>query len=428
MRSAVGVGFSFILEALLPLVRLIILARLLPQDQFGVAVTVLVTIGIIEMCSDIGIPQSAVRGSALTSIGRLIGTLHALSLIRAAAMILVAVMALTVERYTLDTSFGVDVVILVALILGLKAFENLAIKPLTRDYNFWREAMLTSGYQVIWTAATIVSVCISRTYASLFWGMLAGTAWTVIYSNLISPERWRLDWHRAAAREALKFGAPLMPNGMASAVFTLDRVIVSAFLGTRAVAVYGVAIGLATLPRAVMYRFSVSVLVPHFANIQHDPEKERRFYMMWLGVVSALAGLYALALTLLGPIAIGLTFGPAYVPSDLLVALIAINAFIKFMMLIPLPAAFARGETSIVCLGSLVSAVAAMPAAVALMLGMRNLETFVLVMNLCEAAGLIWFLLHATRRHGLRRAAALTAIAAPLLALGSMTAKAWAGL
>ena len=428
MKSVFGVGFSLVLEALLPLVRLVVLARLLPQDQFGIAVTVLVTIGIIEMCCDVGLAQSAVRGSTVTSAGRLIGTLHALGLIRSAIMILIAVAVLSVQRYALDTSFGIDAVVLAALILGLRGFENFSIKPLTRSYSFWREAMLTGGYQLVWTAATIISALVTGSYASLFWGMLAGAVWTVIYSNLISPNRWRVDWDRAAMREAMGFGAPLVPNGVASAVVTLDRLIVSAFLGTRAVAVYGVAIGLATLPRAVMYRFSVSVLMPHFANILHDRNKERRFYAIWLTLVSGLAGLYGIALIFLGPITIGLAFGKAYVPSELLMSLIAINAVIKFMMLIPLPAAFARGQTSIVFLGSLTSALATMPAALALLLGMKSLETFVLVLNLCESAGLIWFLLHATRRHELQRAAALAAIAAPLLALGSITARAWSGL
>lgn len=427
MKSAFGVGLSLVLEALLPLVRLVVLARLLPQDQFGIAVTVLVTIGIIEMCCDIGLAQSAVRGSTLTSTDRLIGTLHALGLARSAAMILIAIAVLSIQRYAFDTSFGVDAVVLAGLILALRALENLAIKPLTRSYNFWREAMLTGGYQIVWTGATVVAALATGSYASLFLGMLAGAAWSAIYSNLISPSRWHLDWDHAAAREALRFGAPLVPNGVASAVVTLDRLIVSAFLGTRAVAVYGVAIGLATLPRAVMYRFSVSVLVPHFANILHDRKKEQRFYAAWLGFVSIVAGVYGVALIVLGPIAIGFAFGPAYVPSDFLMALIAINAFIKFMMLVPLPAAFARGQTSVVFLGSLVSALATMPSALALLLGMKSLETFVLALNFCECAGLIWFLVHATRRHGLQRAAALAAIAAPLLALGSITARAWPG-
>ena len=428
MTSVIGLGFSLALEALLPLARLVILARLLPQDQFGIAVTILVTLGIIEMCCEIALAQSAVRGSERIPIGRFIGTLHGLGVVRSFVMMLIAVLVLSVQRQALDTTFGIDVIILAAAILSLRAFENLSIKPLTRTYNFRREAVLTGGYQIIWTVTTAVSAYLSPSCASLFHGMLAGTAWMVLYSNLIAPDRWHARWERPAVAEALNFGAPLVPTGIASAIMTMDRLIVSVFLGTRAVAVYGVAIGLATLPRAILYRFSVSVLVPHFANMASNPDKERRFYALWLIIVSTLAGIYGLALILLGPIAIRFTFGPAYVPTELLMSLIATNAFIKFMMLVPVPAAFARGHTSIVFHGSLVSALSSMPAALALLFGMKSLETFVLALNVCEALGLIWFLLYATRRHGLRRAVALAAIAAPLIALGSMTARAWTGL
>jgi O-antigen/teichoic acid export membrane protein len=61
MKSALGMGIGFALEALMPLVRLIVLARLLPQDEFGIAVTVLVTLGIVEMCTDLGLAQSAAQ-------------------------------------------------------------------------------------------------------------------------------------------------------------------------------------------------------------------------------------------------------------------------------------------------------------------------------------------------------------------------------
>lgn len=425
MKSAVGLGVSAALEAVLPLVRLIILARFLPQNEFGLAVTLLVTLGIIEMCGDMGIAQAAIRGSTRTSIPAFIGTLHFINFVRCAAMIAVAVVVLTVQRMTLDTTFGVDIVVICCLVLALRPFENMHMKQLTRSYNFAREAVLTGGMQIVWTLVTTACVMVKPGGAAMFYGMLAGAAWVVLYSNHISAERWTAELDQTAAREALRFGVPMIPNGLASAVFTMDRLVVSSFLGTLAVAVYGVAIGLAMLPRAVIYRFSVAAIVPHFANLADRPEKGRGFYALWLIAVSVLAACYALALIVLGPFAIRITFGPAYVPNDLLMALIAINAFIKIMMLVPVPAAFARGQTTVVLLGSLVSAVSTLPAALALLLGMRSLETFVLALDIFEGLGLVWFLLHTSRRHGLRRAVAFGAVAAPLVALGSITAAAW---
>ncbi|MEZ5817788.1 MAG: oligosaccharide flippase family protein [Hyphomicrobiaceae bacterium] len=425
MKSTLGVGLGILLDALLPLVRLIALAHLLPQEEFGLAVTVLVTIGIVEMSSDIGLPQSAVRGSQEIAPAPFMGTLHSLAVLRSGVMITLALIALTIQGMTLKAHINTHIVLLAVLVLGLRSAENLNLKKLTREYNFWREAMLLGGLQVVWTAVTISSALVAPSAASMFHGMLAGALWVAVYSNLMSADPWRLIWDKGAAREALKFGAPLSPNGIASAFVTSDRLIVSNFLGTKQVAIYGVAVGLATLPRAVLWRFSVSVLVPHFANLIAKPDQERRFYSLWLLAVSAIASLYGLLLMLLGPWAIGLLFGAKYVPSHLLMSLIAVNVFIKFMMLVPLPASYARGQTSVVFLGSLVSALATIPAALTLFFGMRSLETFVLALNVFECMGLIWFLYHTTRLHGLRQGIALAAIAAPLLALGSLTAAAW---
>ena len=426
MKSAVGLATSVLLEAALPVVRTIALARLLPQDQFGIAITVLATIGIVEMCCDVGFPQSAIRGSTTVPMRSYIGTLHTLSSARAVVMMLLVVAILGLQQMTLDSSFGPDLFVLAALILGLRAFENLTMKQLSRQYDFWREAVLMSGAQIVWTSVTIASALISPSYASMFHGMLAASLWIAVYSNLVVADRWQASWNTDAARDALKFGAPLIPNGIASAIGSTDRLVISNFLGTRQVAIYGVAISLATLPRAVLWKFSLSMLVPHFANLMATPEKELKFYGRWMLFVSVIASLYGIALITLGPWVVQVAFGPAYVPPDLLMALIAVNVFIKLMMLVPVPAAFARGQTSIVFLGSMVSAVAAVPACLTLVFGMRSLETFVLALNIFEGIGLVWFLLHTSRQHGLRQPIALTAIVAPILALGSLTAAAWA--
>jgi O-antigen/teichoic acid export membrane protein len=426
MKSALGMGIGFALEALMPLVRLIVLARLLPQDEFGIAVTVLVTLGIVEMCTDLGLAQSAVRGSATVPNTPFMGTLHSLALMRSVMMALLALGAISIQRLTVGSGIGLDMVVVGMLVMMMRAGENLHLKKLTREYNFWREATMIGGAQVVWTVVTIGSALLFPSAASLLHGMLAAAVWVAAFSNAMAPDRWQVSWDKEAAIEAVRYGAPLSPNGIASAVVASDRLIVSNFLGPLQVAVYGVAIGLATLPRAILWRFSVSVLVPHFANLVAVPEKERKFYNLWLLSVSAVASVYGLALIALGPWIIGLLFGPSYVPTQTLMALIAINVFIKFMMLVPLPASYARGQTSVVFLGSLVSAIATMPAALALLFGMRSLETFVLALNVFECIGLVWFLYHTARLHGLRQGIALGAIAAPLLALGSLTAAAWA--
>lgn len=257
MKSALGMGIGFALEALMPLVRLIVLARLLPQDEFGIAVTVLVTLGIVEMCTDMGLVQSAVRGSDTVPNKPFMGTLHSLALMRSVVMALLALSAISIQRVTLGGSIGLDMIVIGMSVMMMRAFDNLHLKKLTREYNFWREATMIGGAQVVWTVVTIGSALLFPSAASLLHGMLAAAVWVVAFSNAMAPDRWQASWNREAAVEAVRYGAPLSPNGIASAVVASDRLIVSNFLGPLQVAVYGVAIGLATLPRAILWRFSV---------------------------------------------------------------------------------------------------------------------------------------------------------------------------
>ena len=419
MKSALSLMMGFLLEAILPFVRTIALARLLPQEQFGIALTVLITITIVEMCCDLGLPQSAVRGSSNVSSRPFFGTLHTIAFVRAAVMIGLIWIVLSVQRKTLDNPFGADVFYLAVMILGLRAFENLSLKQHTLQYSFWRETVLISGSQIIWTIVTIASAMTSGRYTCMLYGMLAAAAWLVVISNYFAPHPWELAWNSETARTALRFGAPLMPNGAAAAVSISDRLVVGNFLGTAQVALYGSTVSLVTTPRSILWRFSTSVLVPHFVNLGNDTQKEREFHALWLLSLSVLVSIYAIGLIMFGREIIGLTLGAAYVPSKALMSLIAVNVFIKFMMLAPVPVAFARGQSDLAFIGALVAAAAIVPACLLLLVGVRSLEFFVLALNIAEGIGMVWYLNHTTRAHGLEPRISLSAVIGPLVGLGA---------
>ncbi|MGE3915598.1 MAG: oligosaccharide flippase family protein [Hyphomicrobiaceae bacterium] len=412
---------GYVVEAALPVLRTIALARLLPQDQFGIAITGLATITMAEMCCDVGLGTSALRGSTSVPYRPFVGTLHSLAIVRSIVMIAVAFVLLTIQHATIDSKFGPDLFMLAFALLALRAFENMTLKQYARQYDFRFDTILMSGAQIVWTIVAVIAALITHSYAAMFWGQVASALWIAAYSNWVAPDKWRLDWQPQAAKEAISFGAPLMPNGLVSAVSSSDRFLVGSFLGTRAVAVYGVSMSLATLPRSIMYRVTTSMLVSHFTNLVSEPDRLRSFYHRWIAFIAFVALTYGVALIVLGPFLIGLAFGAAYRPTTELAGLIAINVFIKFMMLVPVPACYAKGETSLVLLGSTISGVSALPAALMLYFGMRSLENFVLALNIFEGGGLIIYFWLMARRHGLRARFSLLAVIVPLALLCGLT-------
>jgi PST family polysaccharide transporter len=343
---------------------------------------------------------------------------------RSVAMIFLALGLLGIQQIAFDSAYGFDLFALTLFILALRGFENLTLKQYARQYDFRPDGILMSGAQIVWTVGSVAAALLTHSYAAMFWGQLASVIWIAGYSNWVAPDRFDLDWNPKVAQEALRFGAPLVPNGLVSAVSSSDRFLIGSFLGARPVAVYSVAISLATLPRSILYRVATSVLVSHFTNISSDSTKFRAFYHQWIALVAALATVYALAIILLGDAVIRLAFGAAYVPSSLLISLIAIVVFIKFMFLVPVPTAYALGETKFVLLGSALSAVSVVPAALLLLLGMRSLEAFILAVVAIETIGLMVYINLTAKRHQLRRPLVFAMVILPLIGLSLLACSA----
>ncbi|MFP3381660.1 oligosaccharide flippase family protein, partial [Bacillus sp. SIMBA_069] len=78
---------------------------------------------------------------------------------------------------------------------------------------------------------------------------IATAAVTLLLSHFLSPTPYRLGWQAQVVTEATAFGKPLLLNGAAVALTTCDRLMVGAWLGAAALALYNVAYGTATLPR-----------------------------------------------------------------------------------------------------------------------------------------------------------------------------------
>jgi O-antigen/teichoic acid export membrane protein len=98
VKSAVKSGSVLLLanlaEVAFPFIRNILLARLLSQENFGVAVSLAMIVALVEIGFDFGIPVSAVRYQATDDPKKALATLHTLQLTRA-IMVGALIMALS---------------------------------------------------------------------------------------------------------------------------------------------------------------------------------------------------------------------------------------------------------------------------------------------------------------------------------------------
>ncbi len=377
-------------EAILPFFRNIALARLMPPSQFGLAISLSVVLGMVEVLTDFGLPIFAVRRDTPAPADETMNTLQTLALIRSSVL---AVVFVVISPWV-AAAFGAPDATWTYALLGpialIRGLENLGTKEAMRDFVFWREAVALASTQLVWVLVTVLMAALTHAFASMIWGMLAGTVAMFVLTHALSPRRYRLGWNPIAREDAARFGRPLIINGFAVALSMADRLLVGSLLGPVILAIYNVGYGTAMLPRTVLTKFLTSAFLPLFIRERSFPTIGINLFDTWAWCLSFIGLCYGLTLAFVGDRIIGLVFTDKYQPSRLFMAIAGVSVCVKFLMLLPVPAAYASGNTKLVTLGSVLSASVVVPGALVLIL-QHSVDMFLVVMTASEFVALIAF-------------------------------------
>lgn len=387
-------------EMVLPFARSAALARLLSTHEMGLAISLAVVASTAEVVTDIGMHYTAVRATSELPPERVYATLHAVQLLRAGliALGIVAVSPLVVIAF--DSRDALWAYMLLGVAAFLRGFTNLGTKEMMRRYAYWPEAATIIGAQLAWTIGSIVFAFVTRDYSAMIFGILGSALTAVVISHLLSDRPWRLAWEPAVAREAFRYGRPLIPNGMANAMNVMgDRFIVGGYLGVSTLALYNVAMTMAVLPRGALLKVLNSFFLPVFVNNGAEKARRRRLYDLWALCLATIGLAAGIGLISIGRPLVGLVFGSLYQPSPLLMSLIATDICIKFLAGLPVPASLAFGQTRFILWGSVATCLAVVFAGI-LLPWLPSLEGFVFALTLGEFLALLWITWRTVRIHG----------------------------
>jgi PST family polysaccharide transporter len=129
-------------EMAFPFVRNILLARLLSQENFGVAVSLAMIVALVEIGFDFGIPVSAVRYTATDDPKKALAVLHTLQLTRAVMVGALIIAMSPVLAVIFKSPHATSAYVVVGACAMLRGFGNLGVKQAMRDYIYWPNAVL----------------------------------------------------------------------------------------------------------------------------------------------------------------------------------------------------------------------------------------------------------------------------------------------
>jgi lipopolysaccharide exporter len=252
-------------------VRLLVLARILAPDAFGLVAIAMVVIGIVTRLTDVGmIPALVQRGTASKQEFDAAWTV---GLIRA----LLVALVLTACAAPVASLFGepqaTPVIQALAWRPVVEAAASIGVVRLTRELEFRRLAMLALPAAIV-DLIVAVATASSLGVWSLVAGALAGSATTLLLSYALAPHVPRIDLSFATIRPLIHFGRWVFATGIvALAGTTLSQLAVSRLEGAAALGLYFLAWRIAFTPVDAASSIVSAVAFPLFARLRENNQE-----------------------------------------------------------------------------------------------------------------------------------------------------------
>ncbi len=185
----------------------------------------------------------------------------------------------------------------------------------------------------------------------------------LLATHLLAQRPYRWGWHRAFGIRMLRFGWPLVLNGLLMfGVFHGDQFIVASYYTMSDLAAFALAGSLATAPSFIFARVFPSLMLPLMARVQGDVIEFRRRYRLVIQVVCAFSAFYGVGLILGGEAVMQAMFGSKYASSGYVLGWLAAANSLRILRMAPAVAALAKADSQNQMLSNLWRVTALVPA------------------------------------------------------------------
>jgi O-antigen/teichoic acid export membrane protein len=298
--------------ALLSLVRNIVIARLISVEDFGIASTFAITMALVEMASNFSLDRLVVQARDGEE-PRLLSTLHAVQAIRG----LLGAGVLVVVAGPIAALFGVPEVAwayqALALIPLLRGLAHLDMFRRQRAMQFVPSATVEVSAQMLSSLAALPLALWLGDWRAMLYALLIQQVVFTAASHLVALRPYRWSWDRDIIRRTLRFGLPLLANGILMfGIFQGDRIIVGSLIGMTELGWFSVAFSLAFVPAMVLATSLQSFFLPQLSRVQDDATAFRRLYLVTAQASLLLGIALAVAFWFAGPMLVVLLYGARY--------------------------------------------------------------------------------------------------------------------
>ncbi|MEM7810477.1 MAG: oligosaccharide flippase family protein [Planctomycetota bacterium] len=328
-------------------------ARLLPDEQLGIAMAVLTTVSLAEMLSELGIQQRLLQVDG-DDFEATLANGHCVNAVRGVSI----AAFLTATAYPFawlfnmpDNPWPFAAVAFVPLVRGFQHRGNVGSQ---RELNFGPTFAINVIPQAVGLATVVPAVAWLGDYSAFLFTVAVRASLTVAVSHGFVPIRFRIAYDRRVIKRLVVFGAPLMFNGLLLYATNHGyRVLVGANYTLADMAVFSLIATFTFMPSIVVMSVLQSLFLPMVSAASGLDERLRKLRGLASASAAAGVGLFAFHVVFGRAIEALLGAGEKYLLFADLAPVLALAAAVRILQVTPLIAILAGGKTGGVLAGSL---------------------------------------------------------------------------
>lgn len=274
-------------QSTLNVIRLLVLARILAPNDFGLMGIALLTVAALEVFSQTGFQPALIQKKE--GIRPYLNAAWTLLAIRAAALFAILLIAAPYAASFFKSPEAERVIQVMGVSILFAGFSNIGVVFFKKELQFKKD----STYQIAGTladfAVAITSVVILQNVWALVFGHIAGNATRFVMSYVLHPFRPRLDFNLSKMKELWGFGRWITGSGiMAFSITQGVDTFVGRLLGAVSLGLYQLANHISNLPSVILTSAVSEVTFPAYSKLQSNSALLGEAYMRTLEVTSLL--------------------------------------------------------------------------------------------------------------------------------------------
>ena len=252
LRTALLILSGNAAASLLLLARNLVVARLIPVADYGVAATFAVAMAVVEMVSALGLQQQIVQAKEGDD-PHFQAALQGFQVLRGAATGAILFLLAGPMAAFLGIPEAVWAYQVLAVVPVLNALQHFDVHRLNRQMIFGPLILSKAAPAILSLVALWPLACWFGDWQVMLWSILVQAATGALASHLVAKRPYRLLFDRTIMAQSFRFGWPLLVNGgLMFFVFQGDKLIIGRELGMEALALFAMGMTLTLTPTLVI--------------------------------------------------------------------------------------------------------------------------------------------------------------------------------